>query len=180
VVNTIFKIGIIGPEATGKSTLAFELAQHFKTLYVPEYARIFLENNNNSYTKNDLLKIAQGQLQLENDAILKANDILICDTTLHVIKIWSEVKYNACDLAILNNLTTNHYDLILLTQIDLPWQEDVQREHPALKDRQMLYKMYLENVIESKMPFEIIDGIAAARTQKAFEIIDKIYQQRKG
>jgi NadR type nicotinamide-nucleotide adenylyltransferase len=180
VVNTIFKVGIIGPEATGKSTLAQELAQHFSTKYVPEYARIFLEKNNNNYCKNDLLKIAQGQLHLENEALLEANNILICDTTLHVIKIWSEVKYNSCDLDILNNLTTNNYDLILLTQIDLPWQADAQREHPALKDRQMLFKMYVENVIESNMPFEIIDGIAAARTQKACNIVAKIYQQYKG
>jgi NadR type nicotinamide-nucleotide adenylyltransferase len=172
VVNNIFSVGIIGPEATGKSTLAKALALHYSTIYVPEYARIFLEKSNNIYSKNDLLTIAKGQLELEKKAIEESNAVLICDTSLHVIQIWSEVKYNTCDLEILNKLTSNNYDLILLMQIDLPWQADDQREHPEINDRQMLFKMYLEYVIESKMPFEIIDGIDAVRTQKAIRLID--------
>jgi len=62
----IKKIVIIGPESTGKTTLSEELAKHFNTISCPEYAREYLSQNGINYNYYDLLKIAQGQLVMED------------------------------------------------------------------------------------------------------------------
>ena len=63
------KIVIIGPESTGKSTLCKQLAEHYKTLWCPEFAREYLLKHGMNYTFDDLLTIAKGQLALENQYI---------------------------------------------------------------------------------------------------------------
>ena len=57
-------IVITGPESSGKTTLTKALAKAFKTGYTEEYSREYL-NCNSKYKQEDLLKIAQGQLQKE-------------------------------------------------------------------------------------------------------------------
>ena len=86
------KIVIIGGESTGKSTLCAQLAAHYNTSWVREFAREFLEKQQCTYAYSDLIKIALGQLASENIAVNKANQYLFCDTNLHVIKVWSEHK----------------------------------------------------------------------------------------
>ena len=56
------KIVVIGPESTGKSTLCRQLAEHFETLWCPEYAREYLLTNGKDYSFSDLLTIAKGQI----------------------------------------------------------------------------------------------------------------------
>ena len=61
------KVVIIGPESTGKSTLCAMLAKHYNTMWCAEYAREFLLKNGTAYTFEDLLVIAKGQLNLEDE-----------------------------------------------------------------------------------------------------------------
>ena len=37
--SAIVKIALFGPESTGKTTLARQLAEYYKTEWVPEFAR---------------------------------------------------------------------------------------------------------------------------------------------
>ncbi|MBM3435986.1 MAG: ATP-binding protein, partial [Bacteroidetes bacterium] len=123
------RIAITGPECTGKSELAVRLAQHFKTLWIPEYAREFISKLKRPYTYDDILTIAKKQVTLENEASAKADKILISDTELIVCKIWCEFKFRKCHPWILEKINQQSFDLYLLTDIDLPWQPDPQREH---------------------------------------------------
>ena len=59
------RIVILGPESTGKTTLSKELAQHYQTQWVPEFARNFLVTHGMNYDYDDLLTIARGQLASE-------------------------------------------------------------------------------------------------------------------
>ena len=132
------KVAIIGPECTGKSELSRYLAEHFETEWVPEYARAYLDKLMHPYTQDDLLKIAHGQLRLEDEYTMDANNFLICDTNLYVIKIWSMFKYGNCQDEILKTIASRKYDLYLLTYVDIPWQEDPLREHPTNNARPLL------------------------------------------
>jgi len=76
----IKKIAITGPESTGKSLLAEQLARYYNTVYVPEYAREYIDNLNKPYNFDDILKIAKAQLKNEKLLETKANKILFCDT----------------------------------------------------------------------------------------------------
>jgi NadR type nicotinamide-nucleotide adenylyltransferase len=173
--SNIKKIVVLGPECTGKSELSEFLATLFKTSWVQEYARGYIENLTRPYIESDLLKIAHGQLRLEDEWTQDANDLLICDTNLYVIKIWSMFKFKACAQEILDSIAKRPYDLYLLTYVDIPWQEDPQREHP--NRREELYKIYLDEMKNQSVPFVEIKGDRETRRKTAVEAIEKLFLQ---
>jgi NadR type nicotinamide-nucleotide adenylyltransferase len=169
---TVKKVAIIGPECTGKSDLSKFLAEHFRTTWVPEYARGYIGNLVRPYVQNDLLTIAHGQLRLEDEWVRDANQVLICDTNLYVIKVWSEFKYGNCHADILQQIATRKYDLYMLTYVDLPWEEDPQREHPD--QREQLYQIYLNEMKNQSVPYVEIRGEREQRRKLAIDAIEKI------
>ena len=48
----IKKVVVIGPESTGKSSLCEQLANHYKTEWVKEYAREYLLTNGTEYNRD--------------------------------------------------------------------------------------------------------------------------------
>ena len=168
----IKRIAITGPESTGKSMLALSLAKHYQTVFVPEVARFYLDTLQRPYNQNDLLAIAKLQCAEEDKLALQAKKILICDTTLQVIKIWSEFKYGNCNTWIIDEMQNRKYDLYLLCNIDLPWEEDAQREHPDA--RQELFDIYHHELIQMKVSYEIISGKEDQRVLNAINAINKI------
>lgn len=170
----IWKIAITGPESTGKSLLAEQLAHHFNTVWVPEYAREYLENLNRSYRESDIIKIAKGQLNKEQSKLKLAKGFLFCDTELIVTKIWSEVKYNRCDPWILKTIGEHRYDLYLLCDIDLPWDPDPLREHPD--KRKFLFDLYHMELINRKVPFYIVNGEGKTRLSNAVSFVEKHFR----
>jgi NadR type nicotinamide-nucleotide adenylyltransferase len=165
------KVVIIGPESTGKSTLAKNLADNFGCLWVPEFARKYLDRLGRPYAYDDLLEIAQGQVKLEDDLSQKSKELLVCDTDLNVIKIWSEYKYGKVHPWIENQIKTRHYDLYLLTDIDIPWQDDPIREHPDPVLRKYFFDLYYKILQDSGVPFRVISGNENLRKGLAIEIV---------
>src|SRR3954454_16631030 len=102
----IKKVCVIGPECTGKTVLSEALAKHLNTVWVEEYARAYLNRLNQPYEEPDLLKIAHGQLRMEDEWSVDANKVLICDTILIVIKVWSEFKYGHVEKEILEPMAS--------------------------------------------------------------------------
>ena len=174
----IKKIAILGPESTGKSTLCTQLASHYKTQWVREYAREYLAKNGTAYTFEDLYKIAQGQIANEETHAglqVSENDTsLFIDTNLYVIKIWSEFAFNKCDNRILTEISKRTYDLYLLCNIDLPWVKDELREYPDIEIRRKLFSYYKEELCEQKTPWVIISGDYEERLQAAIAAADAI------
>jgi len=170
----IRKIAITGPESTGKSVLARQLAEHYHTCWVPEYAREYLELISRPYDEPDILEIAKGQLERETKALEEAENFLFCDTEPIVTKIWSEVKYHRCHPWILDMIRENHYDLYLLCDIDLPWEYDPLREHPD--QRSFLFERYTRELESSGRIFRVISGYGSQRLNHAISGIDQIFQ----
>jgi NadR type nicotinamide-nucleotide adenylyltransferase len=169
----IRKIAITGPESTGKSMLAEQLATHYHTAWVPEYAREYLERLGKPYVEEDILAIARGQVREEDIAMEKADGFLFCDTELIVTKIWSDVKYSRCDPWIPEAIGRRQYDLFLLCDIDLPWQYDPLREHPD--QRQYLFDLYFNELTVRKFPFRVVRGTGRARLQNAVSAIEDFF-----
>ncbi|MFT4062924.1 MAG: ATP-binding protein [Edaphocola sp.] len=176
LLNTSLKrIVIIGPESTGKSTLAQQLAAHYGTAFVPEYARAYLEQKGGGYVYEDLRTIAEGQLAGEDEAALGCKgNYLFCDTDLQVIKVWSEHKYDTCHEWVLQQIAVRPYDFYILTDIDMPWQEDPLREHPQPPMRQFFFHQYLDVVQHTGVPFMKASGSAAERLAAAVHAIDSL------
>lgn len=169
--KTVFSIAITGPESTGKSWLTKQLATHYGTVSVPEYARRYIDELNRPYRYEDIELIAKTQLDQELNAKMQAENFLFVDTDFFVTKIWSEFVFQKCSSWICQQLLDHPYDLHLLCNIDLPWEYDPQREHPH--KRQRLFEIYKTELIQSKRPFEIVSGYGEARLQSALMAIQK-------
>lgn len=165
-----YKIAITGPESTGKTTLAEQLARYFQAVWVPEFARTYIERLNRFYTYDDILTIAQGQMQWEDEASAK-HQLVFLDTELLVTKIWCEYKYGTCHRWIIDELKKRTYDLVLLCYIDLPWEFDPQREHP--NKRTELWDLYYRESRRWYERVEIVQGLGEERFLNALEAMKK-------
>lgn len=173
--NGLKKIVIIGPESTGKSTLCEALAQHFNTSWCPEFAREYLLSYGTNYTYNDLLTIAKGQLALEEEMALQANNgLLFIDTNMYVMKVWCEFVFDKCHPWILEQIVNRRYDLYLLCNTDLPWVKDELREYPDLETRNKLFHYYKDLLVNQATPWVEISGNYENRLQQAIAAINKI------
>lgn len=173
----LIKVVLYGPESTGKTTLAKQLAEHFNTLWVPEYMREYLQNKWNLkkelVDKDDLIPIAEGQTKLENEASKEVNKLLICDTNLLELKVYSEYYYNGfCPLEIKEEATKDNYSIYLLTFVDTPWEADDLRDRP--NNREEMFRIFEAELKKQGFPYEILKGNEEERFNKAVEIIDQL------
>ena len=177
----IIKIAMYGPESTGKTTLASQLADEFNTNWIPEFARDYLQEKWNSKqeicSQDDLIPIAIGQTHHENEALKKANKILFCDTNLLATKVFSDMYFNHCD-AILERAAKKHkYDLIFLTDIDIPWEKDDLRDKP--NDRENVLAIFEKALIDFEKPYIKLSGNKQERFEKASKIITDFLRAKK-
>ncbi|RYY62651.1 MAG: ATPase [Chitinophagaceae bacterium] len=194
------KIVILGPESTGKSILCQQLADHYQTIWCPEYAREYLLEHGTSYSFDNLLTIAQRQLQKEDEyagkvmnaaanlpsgADLPASSpainapqrvppVLFIDTDMYVMKVWCEFVFNNCHRFILDQIIERKYDLYLLCNTDLPWVKDELREYPDLENRKKLFYMYKDLMVNQDTPWVEISGDYQERLPMAIAAVDRM------
>ena len=202
-MNELKKIVIIGPESTGKSTLCKQLAQHYNTLWCPEFAREYLLKNGMDYSYDDLLHIAKGQVALEEKYIssmvngqwsmpiygdskdssntsadspftIHHSSLLFIDTDMYVLKVWCEFVFGKCPRFILDQIIERKYDMYLLCNTDLPWVKDELREYPGLETREKLFGMYKDIMINQSTPWKIISGNEEMRLKTAIQTVDSL------
>ena len=108
------KVVLFGPESTGKSSLAKELAVHYNTFYVDEFARNYLQKKWDRYQLacelKDIIPIAKGQMKNENIIAKKTTKILFCDTDLLTTATYSKLYFNNYD---------NLYDIEIFLDAEL-------------------------------------------------------------
>ena len=172
----MLRVSLTGPESTGKTTLAAQLAAHYHAAFAPEFAREYLADSGLHYSAEDLEKIARGQLAAEAVAVAAAeaqgHRVVFFDSDLLVIKIWFEHAFGSCPEWILQAIAHQHYDLVLLMGVDLPWQPDPLREHPHL--RQHFYDLYQRELREQMSNFAEITGTYDRRFVHACFLIDEL------
>lgn len=174
------KIVLFGPESTGKTTLSQQLARHYHSVWVPEYARDYLQNKWNNERKTcepkDLLPIAIGQMALENNLAQKTDSVLICDTDLLETKVYSEAYYSGiCDPSLEKYALKNIYDLYFLTYIDTSWEADDLRDKP--EEREAMFKAFESALIKHKKPYVLLKGDKKTRLELAIKHIDLLLEK---
>jgi len=179
--SEIIKIALFGLESTGKTTLAMQLAEHFETAWVLEFARDYLQEKWDKTGQicdvNDMLPIAYGQTKLENESLSTANKFLFCDTNLLVTKVFSEVYYNFCDPALEKAAIEHEYDLFFLTDIDVPWKKDDLRDKPEGRDA--IFAVFKQTLIDNNKPFITLSGDTGLRFKKAISIVQDLAKAKK-
>lgn len=177
MLDSVTKVAVLGAESTGKTTLCRDLAAHFDSPWVPEYMRIYLQkkwdSEQQTCTWEDLLPIAQGQIALENQLTQQAASqtqppqkqrYLFCDTSLFELMIYANWYYGACPSALTKAALAHHYDLILLTEVDIPWVADDLRDSPY--DRSAIRLRFEHELEYHDKPFRRIGGDRDVRVQK--------------
>ncbi len=176
----IIKVVIFGPESTGKTTISRQLARYYNTVWVPEYAREYLQDKWNNHretcTNDDLIPIAVGQMKLENELAKKADKLLICDTDLLETKVYSQEYYGGfVDERLNEAANTNQYDLYFLTYIDTPWEADDLRDRPD--QRQEMFDAF-ENALKSHHKnYILLKGDKKTRLATAVKAIDELLKK---
>lgn len=177
----MIKVVLYGPESTGKTTLSKQLAAHYNTLWVPEFMREYLEEKWNAekqlVSREDLIPIAKGQLSIEKEASEKVDNVLICDTNLLELKVYSEYYYDGfCPEFINSEATKNNYSIYLLTYIDTPWEADILRDRP--NNRKEMFRIFEAELKKRGFPYAILKGNEEERFNKAVQIIDALLNDR--
>jgi len=169
--SEIIKIAVVGPESTGKSTMSAFLAEHYQTVWVPEYARGYCEKLTEPPTWQDEINMFYGQIALEEELLPQANKLLICDTTFITVKIWSDEMFGSSPQQVLDELPKHPYYLYLLLDIDLPWQDDPLRDFPHMREHFMA--IWHKELKQLNANYVVISGTGPERYQRAIDTIDK-------
>lgn len=170
------KIVITGPECIGKTTLSLALAKHYDTHVVSEYARTYLANKlDDPYTQDDLLMIAKGTHTKQK--LVAKRDLLICDTAMLVMFIWSKAKFGSVHPEINQMLDSDPVDLYILPDWDIPFVEDPLRESSG--ERDVLHDLYKSELVTRGLPFTEVKGDQELRLKHALQTIDVLRKYRK-
>jgi len=177
----LVKVVLFGPESTGKTTLARLLAEHYQTVWVPEFARDYLQEKFNRTQiiceYSDLLPIAKGQMRLENELAREANRVLICDTDLLETLVYSQKYYEGrVDPLLRKYAELNTYDLYLLTDIDVPWEPDDLRDRPH--QREEMFRAFEQALIDYDREYFRLSGSQDQRMETAIVHIDRLLKNR--
>jgi NadR type nicotinamide-nucleotide adenylyltransferase len=165
------KIALIGPESTGKSTLARDLAEHFHALCVAEYARHYLEQKGeHSYDLADLETIARQQVAQIQRALSANPKVLFCDTDLVTLHIWSLDKFDQTIPFVEEQLQQQKADLYLLCKPDIPWQPDPLREDATRREELYSWNMWVLRQIDAQIVE--VEGLADQRFQLAVNAVE--------
>jgi nicotinamide riboside kinase len=189
-MTDILRIAIIGAECSGKTSLAKSLADAFSkeypSAYVPEYLRLFVDQENRTPRPDEQVGIAQKQQSLErtlaNDLIKQHSNpefvLLFCDTTPLMTCIYSEVVFGSMDPELFRMAQAHDYDLTIFTQTDFPWEEDgLQRDGPVAQTKvHFRVKTRLE---ELKIPYESAFGHPELRLKKTQDCVRALLVKRK-
>ena len=149
------------------------MAKIYKTSFVPEFARKYLQEKwdkqGEKCNLDDLLEIVKGQILNENLAIKQANNFIFCDTNILVTKIWSQTHFDGfCDPIIEKYTDILKYDHYFLTDIDTPWDKDDLRDRPDNR-KEMFY--YFKKLLDDKnLPYTILRGKLFKRIEIAMKM----------
>jgi NadR type nicotinamide-nucleotide adenylyltransferase len=173
----IIRIALIGPESTAKSTLAEQLATHYKTVWVPERSREYLKGTARKYTLADIEMITLLQLEEEQRLLKQANRLLFADTELIISKVWCMDVFSVCPDWIEDAIHNLKYDLYLLTIPDLEWIPDPLRENPLRRD--FFFNWYEEELKKIGAEYQLISGEGASRIKNAVQAVERFLARNK-
>ena len=162
---------VSGPESTGKTELSKNLANKIGTVFVPEYARTYIEKLDRHYTYSDVEYIAKYQIAQEKNYEVKAsNGVLIFDTWFIITKVWFDLFFGKCPDWIIHHIELSKIDLFLVCNTDLPWIPDPVRENGGEK-REQLFHLYCKEISSFGFKYEIINGTGTARMENAIKAL---------
>ena len=153
----MYKVGIIGPESTGKSALAQYLSKRYGGVLVEEYARRYVEEKGTTEVSyEELCEIARRQIEEIKAVSYQLSDISFFDTELIVTKVWFEYAFGRVPEWLNEAIKTYPMDVYLLTYPDIAWIPDPARSNGSDEIRKELFDRYEAEIQALDVPYYII------------------------
>jgi NadR type nicotinamide-nucleotide adenylyltransferase len=172
------RVAVLGTESTGKTTLAERLARRFETVMVAEFGRPYCETRPAmSLAPVDFEVIAWAQATLEDEAAVRANRVLICDTELHTTATWSDLVVGTRPAWLTEAARGRRYDLILLLDADVPWVDDGTR---VLRDRRVEHMRRIREELDAAgRRYVVLSGGFAEREREAERLVGALLESAR-
>lgn len=179
VVRAYFtrRVCIVGAESTGTTTIAKALAEHYKTVWVPEYGRTYWEGkmyskDASNWDTSEFVHIANQQSKMEDMLARSANRVVICDTDPFATSIWHERYLDSSSPEVKKIAAGRKYDLYLITDVDIPFTQDGTRD--GEHKRHWMHKRFEEELKIQRQQYAVLSGSHEERLKKAIYLIDGI------
>ncbi len=169
----LIRVVITGPECTGKSTLTIQLAEHYSTMYIPEYAREYISGLSRPYNYSDVEHITRIQIRQKDEYSRCAKGLLFLDTYLIITKVWFDLVYHRRPPWLDLELARNEINLYLLCDIDIPWEPDPVRENGG-RMRENLLRLYRSELEERGLHYRLVTGSGEQRLRNAIHHVDDL------
>jgi NadR type nicotinamide-nucleotide adenylyltransferase len=140
---------VTGAESTGTTTLTRALAEHYGTVWVPEYGRFYTEGSralNHEWATDEFLHIINGQHLAEDFLARKAGPVMFCDTDALSTKVWHE-RYTWKRTDIFEPFIRKYEHVFITDYLEVPFEDDGTRDG-SLEVRKWMQERLTQEVIE--------------------------------
>jgi len=176
--SKLLRVCVVGAESTGTTTLSRDLAEHYHTVWVPEYGRLYTERLKdggiNTFTYHwrteEFVHIAKQQQKEEDRLAKEANRVLICDTDALATAIWHQRYVGVWSKEVEQIAERRRYDLYLLTDCEIPFEQDGVRDGQHI--RRWMTHRFTEELAKRGYRWVLIKGDPEQRLARAAAEID--------
>lgn len=173
--NRVLRACLIGPECTGKTTLAADLAGHFGTVWVPEYAREYAIAAARALKFEDADPIGRGQAGMEARFSTGSEQLLILDTDLVSTLVYSRYYYGAVPDWLPAEAQRRLADLYLLFDWDVPFVADAARD--TAEHRPAQFELFAETLAQAGARVVVVRGGWDERRSQAVRAIREMLER---
>lgn len=164
---------LTGSECTGKTTLSELLAEHYRTVWVPEFGRTYVDQKNAPLVVDDIEAIARGQIESEERLAREANRLVVQDTDLVSTVVYGRHYFGEIPQWIIDAMHARKRDLYLLADIDVPWEADgMQRDRGDRREE--MQELFRAALRELGVEWVDLRGSVAERMKTATAAIDRL------
>lgn len=171
------KICLIGPESTGKSTIAGNLAKNFNTVYIPEYAKAIIDAQNGQFFEKNVKQVAYAQIRTEKALERMTNKIMFCDSDILTTMFWSKELFGSIPVELEEIAQHQHYHHTFLMYPDTMWFNDTHRQIADTSSQE--FRMYtfveMEKLLKKyKRKYTVLKGNFFEKEDKITKYVKKL------
>lgn len=177
--NFAVRVCVLGAESTGTTTLSQALAKHYRTVWAPEYGRLYSEGlicTDHIWNSPEFSHIAKAQQDMENQLAGESNGLLICDTNAFATRLWHERYVGDMYTPVDQLAAQDKVDLYILTDVDIPFVDDGLRDGEHI--RHSMHTRFIQELQNQPVPFVIVSGSVEERLKTCLPLIDKLIKEK--